>query len=140
MKHLLVLCLLLSSISCFAQSKDEAAIRQVLAKQAEGWNKGSIDEYMQGYLNSDSLVFVGKNGPTYGYAETAARYKKSYSDTAAMGKLAFDILQVKELSPKYYFVLGKWHLKRSAGDLAGSFTLLFQKIGNRWYIVADHSS
>ncbi len=140
MKRLLLVYLLLFPLYGFAQSKNETAIRQVLARQAEAWNRGSIDEYMQGYLNSDSLVFVGKSGPTYGYAQTAARYKKSYADTAAMGKLAFDILQVKQLSPKYYFVLGKWHLTRTAGDLSGSFTLLFQKTGNHWYIIADHSS
>jgi ketosteroid isomerase-like protein len=95
---------------------------------------------MQGYWNNDSLVFVGKNGPTYGYTATLERYKKSYSDAAKMGQLHFDILQVKQLSADYYFVLGKWALTRTAGDVSGSFTLLFRKIKGEWKIVADHSS
>jgi ketosteroid isomerase-like protein len=37
-------------------------------------------------------------------------------------------------------VIGKWHLKREAGDLSGHFTLLWKKIKGQWLIVADHSS
>jgi hypothetical protein len=58
---------------------------------------------------TSSLVFIGKNGPKYGYNTTFENYKKSYPDTAAMGKLSFDLLQLKKLSTEYYFVIGKWH-------------------------------
>jgi hypothetical protein len=57
-----------------------------------------------------------------------------------MGKLDFDLLEVKRLSALYFFVVGKWRLTRSIGDLKGHFTLLFKKINNKWVIVADHSS
>jgi len=40
----------------------------------------------------------------------------------------------------YYFVVGKWHLSRTIGDLDGIFTLLFKKIKDTWVIVSDHSS
>lgn len=140
MKNLFLLLLLIGSIHKAYAQTDEHAIRSVLAAQAAAWNNGSIDEYMHGYWNNDSLVFVGKNGPTYGYQQTLERYKKSYSDTGKMGKLSFDILQVRRLSSDYYFVLGKWALKRSVGDVGGSFTLLFRRIKGKWRIVADHSS
>lgn len=140
MKKILLLLLLIGSIHIAYAQADEQAIRSVLAAQAAAWNNGSIDEYMHGYWNNDSLVFVGKNGPTYGYQQTLERYKKFYSDAAKMGKPSFDILQVRRLSSDYYFVLGKWALKRSVGDVGGSFTLLFRRIKGRWKIVADHSS
>ncbi len=124
-----------------AQSKkDEMAIRKVLTDQNASWNEGNIEAFMQGYWQSDSLMFIGKSGVTYGWDKTLANYKKGYPDTAAMGKLAFDILEVKPLSANYYFVVGKWFLKRSVGDVGGHFTLLFRKIENKWVIVADHSS
>lgn len=123
-----------------AQNNDVAAIKQLLQKQTEAWNKGSVDDFMQGYLNSDSLLFVGKNGPKYGYLPTLENYKKSYPDTASMGKLTFDIMEMKPLSPQYYFVLGKWHLHRSAGNVEGYFTLVLKKNKNTWTIIADHSS
>lgn len=140
MKKIFLLLLLIGSMHIAYAQADEQAIRSVLAAQAAAWNNGSIDEYMHGYWNNDSLVFVGKNGPTYGYQQTLERYKKSYSDAAKMGKLSFDLLQIRRLSRDYYFVLGKWALKRSVGDVGGSFTLLFRRIKAKWKIVADHSS
>ncbi|MEO7530330.1 MAG: nuclear transport factor 2 family protein [Sediminibacterium sp.] len=127
------------SLSTTAQ-KDEQAIRAILANQNIQWNKGNIEAFMHGYWNSDSLLFVGKTGTTYGYQKTLANYKKGYPDTAAMGKLGFEILKVQKLSSDYYFVLGKWALTRSIGNISGHYTLLFKKINNQWVIVVDHSS
>ncbi len=138
--HSTVLLLFLVPLLTAAQSKDEQAIRKVLQIQTEAWNRGNIDEFMKGYWENDSLKFIGKSGVTYGYKATLDRYKKNYGDTAQMGKLSFDILEVKKLSPEYYFVLGKWFLKRSVGDIGGTYTLIFRKISGRWVIVSDHTS
>src|SRR3954467_10862211 len=121
-----------------AQNADEIAIRKILEDQTTAWNKGSIQDFMKGYWNSDSLMFVGKNGLKYGYASTLDNYKKSYPDTTARGKLHFDILHIKKLSREYAYVTGRWQLLRSIGDLEGYFTLLFKKIKNNWVIIADH--
>lgn len=124
----------------FAQTKDEKAIIEMLNKQETAWNNGSLENFMQGYWNSDSLLFIGKNGPKYGYKTTLENYKKSYSDTAKMGKFTSTILSLKKLSATYYFVVGNWYLKRSIGDVSGHYTLLLQKINGKWVIIADHSS
>ena len=120
--------------------QDEQAIRALLQKQVAAWNTGNIAGYMVGYWQSDSLVFIGKSGPTYGYAATLARYQKSYPDAAAMGALTSDLLSLQRLSKDAYFAIGRWGLKRKAGDLSGSWTLLFRRIGGKWVIVCDHSS
>ncbi len=130
--------LLVNTLS--AQNKNERSIRGILATQTDAWNRGDIEQFMQGYWENDSLMFIGKSGVTYGWTNTLNNYKKGYPDTAAMGKLHFDLVQVKKLSKKYYHVTGKWFLKRSIGDVGGHFTLLFQKIHGRWVIIADHSS
>ncbi len=134
-----ILCSLLLNIAC-AQTNDKTAIRKVLNQQIVDWNRGDISAYMKGYWNSDSLLFVGKNGIRNGYKATLQSYKKGYPDTAAMGKLNFELLQFKRLSPVYFSVLGKWYLQRSIGNLNGYFTLLLKKINGRWVIVSDHSS
>ncbi len=123
-----------------AQTSDEKYIRGILREQAISWNKGDIDDFMKGYWNNDSMLFLGKSGPKYGYQTTLENYKKNYPDTTAMGKLRFDILQVKRLSALYYFVVGKFYLQRTIVDLEGHFTLLFKKLNGKWVIVADHSS
>jgi ketosteroid isomerase-like protein len=123
-----------------AQSRDEKEIRQLLTTQTAAWNQGNIEGFMQTYWKSDSLMFIGKNGIKWGWQTTLNNYKKSYPDTTAMGKLSFDILQVKKLSTEYYYVVGKWMLKRTIGDLSGHYDLLLRRIKGRWYIIADHSS
>ena len=95
---------------------------------------------MKGYWESDSLTFIGKSGITYGWKKILDNYKKGYPDTAAMGKLNFELVTVKRLSKDYFFVVGKWHLTRSIGNIGGAYTLLFRKIKNQWVIVTDHSS
>ena len=131
---------LLAPVVLKAQSTDEKAIRAVLALQNEAWNSGDIDGFMKGYWNNDSLMFVGKNGVTYGYKNTLDNYKKSYGNAEQMGKLTFTFIRFSRLSPEYYFVVGKWELARKDGDLSGHFNLLVRKINKEWVIVADHSS
>lgn len=128
------------SFKMYAQTQDVTAIKAVMNEQAKAWNNGNIDAFMQTYWKSDSLLFLGSKGPSYGWQTTLNNYKKNYPDTVAMGKLDFNILDVKLLSADYGFVLGKWHLTRTIGDIGGHFTLLFRKINGQWYIVADHTS
>ncbi|MEP6674602.1 MAG: DUF4440 domain-containing protein [Ferruginibacter sp.] len=136
-----IICIIsLSAFSAKSQSKDETAIRNLLKDQTIAWNKGDIDGFMHGYWENDSLMFIGKSGITYGWQNTLNNYKKSYPDASAMGKLDFGIIEVKRLSAIYFYVVGKWHLKRSAGDLNGYYNLLFRKVKSLWVIVADHSS
>lgn len=140
MKYLIFIATFVISINSHAQTKDVAAIKTMLAAQVTEWNKGNIAGYMKGYWENDSLLFIGKNGPTYGYEATLQRYKKGYPDAEHMGQLTSTILSMKQLSGEYYFVVGKWELKRKAGDINGSYTLLIRKINKEWVIVADHSS
>ena len=125
---------------CKGQKNDLQLVKNILSAQSTAWNEGNIDAFMKGYWHNDSLSFISKGGITYGWDQTLAHYKKSYPDTATMGKLDFEILQIKLLSPEYSFVLGKWHLKRTIGDAGGHFTLLFRKINDKWLIVVDHTS
>ena len=132
--------IIFSSLAGMAQSKDESSIRKILDGQVKAWNRGDIRTFMRGYWQSDSLLFIGKSGITYGWQPTLDNYKKRYPDTAAMGKLTFTLLELKPLASHYYFVVGKWHLERSIGNIEGHFSLLFKKIKDQWFIVADHSS
>ncbi len=142
MQKLLLLLLIacLGQLKAGGQSAAEKAILKILDDQTLYWNKGDLNNFVKGYWNNDSLMFIGSSGVVYGYQNTLTRYKKSYSDTSKMGRLRFEILHIKNLSPEYYYVVGKWFLQRSIGDLSGHYTLLIRKIKGEWKIVADHSS
>jgi len=126
--------------NAWSQSKDEQAIRKILHDQTLAWNQGNVEEFMKGYWNNDSLMFIGKSGVTYGYQNTLNNYRKNYNGADQMGTLSFELIKFKSLSPDYYYVVGKWHLARKAGDVGGHYDLLFRKIKGKWVIVSDHSS
>lgn len=95
---------------------------------------------MEGYWESDSLMFISKDKVHYGYQNTVKRYQMAYPDKEAMGQLSFEFISMQPLSDNSFYVIGKYHLKRTIGDLEGHFTLLWKKINGEWLIVTDHSS
>lgn len=115
-------------------------ILKILKKQEEDWSKGDIEAYMEGYWKSDSLKFIGKNGVTYGWQNTMAKYQKSYPDKDSMGKLKFEIISMEMICFKTVLVIGKWNLTRKSDFLQGYYSLIWKRIDGKWVIVTDHSS
>jgi ketosteroid isomerase-like protein len=141
MKKIMVsLLFFMATLSVSAQMDDKILIFKLLEDQRQAWNRGDLVNYMQGYSKSDSLLFVGKSGPQYGWETTLANYRKSYPDKKTMGFLSFDIKEVRMISADHAFVLGAWHLKREKDDPKGYFTLIIKKIRGEWKVIADHSS
>lgn len=121
----------------FSQEKE---ILKVMQTQQIAWNKGNIDGFMQGYWKSDSLLFIGSKGPTYGWQKTLDNYKKSYPDKDKMGTLEFFDVKVKMLGKKHAYIFGKWKLVRQNDTPNGIYTLIFQKFKDGWKIISDHTN
>jgi hypothetical protein len=85
------------------------------------------------------VLFIGSK-ITSGWDSTLVRYKRSYPDKAAMGKLRFEILRMDFISADSYLVTGKYFLTREKDNPSGIFTLLFKKKKGSWVIVYDHTS
>ena len=64
----LLLACFVSNLLSAQQNKDVKEITDLMNNQTLSWNKGNLDEFMRGYWKNDSLMFIGKNGLTYGYA------------------------------------------------------------------------
>ena len=122
----------------YQTSKKE--ITAMMLQQAVDWSKGNIEAFMEGYIKSDSLKFIGSKGLTYGWQQTLDNYKKGYPTAAHTGVLTFDLLDFDELTPTIFLVVGKYNLKREVGDASGYFSLILKKIDGKWKIIADHSS
>lgn len=127
---------LLLSVLHFSQEKEIAA---VMKAQSTAWNKGELEGYMQGYWKNEKMMFIGKNGPTYGWQKTLENYKKSYPTKEKMGNLYFSDLKIDMLGKKYAHVFGRWKLERKEDTLGGIYTLVFQKFGKDWKIISDHT-
>lgn len=120
--------------------RDEQAIRAAMAAQEIAWNRGDKEAFMEGYWRADSLTFVGARGLTFGWQQTLDNYKKGYPTPESMGQLHFTIIRLEKLSKRSAYVIGKWHLTRSIGDVGGHFILVWKKIKGKWVIVTDHTS
>jgi hypothetical protein len=136
----LIITFLISAISLNALQREKSIISEKLFNQAKCWNNGDIDCFMRDYWNNDSLMYIGKNGVTYGWQNTLENYKKKYPTKDHMGKLSFEIVRLDQLDDRHYFMVGRWHLERPIGDINGHFSLVWKKIGKDWVIISDHSS
>jgi len=119
---------------------DRIAITSILLEQQNAWNLGDVSAFMRGYWNSPELTFAGSSGIERGWEAVQARYKRVYPDQAAMGQLDFSDFEFRFLGADAALVLGRWHLRRSSGDIGGVFSLVFQRQPEGWRIVHDHTS
>jgi uncharacterized protein (TIGR02246 family) len=117
-----------------------AAVRAVLEAQRDAWNRGDIEEYMDGYARSADTVFVSGDNVMHGWQSVLERYKKSYGSREKMGTLTFTDLEIKVLSNDAAVCLGRWHLQRANDEPHGRFTLILRRTKNGWRIVHDHTS
>ena len=97
-----------------------AAVRVVLDKQVEAWNRGDLEGFMAGYWNSPDLVFQSGATLTRGWQATLERYRHRYqAEGKEMGRLRFQDLDVQLLSVDAAFVRGRWHLTMKDGSEPG---------------------
>ena len=124
------------------REQDESAIRQVLDRQTEAWNKGDLEGYMQGYRKSPDLTFYSGGTITSGWEATLARYRKRYqSEGKEMGRLDFPEEAIDLLGPDAALVRGRWRLALSGGkEMSGLTTVILKRLPEGWRIVHDHSS
>lgn len=121
----------------------EAAVRRIealLAEQAEAWNRGDLEGFMEGYLRSPELSYTAGGAVHRGWDELLERYRRAYGEGEAMGLLTFDDLEVHPLSADAAWALGRWRLELAADTLGGAYTLVLREVDGEWKVVHDHTS
>jgi hypothetical protein len=114
------------------------AIKKILTTQQECWNNGDIDGFMQGYWNSEDLIFTSlRHQPAYGWKATLERYKNSYPTKSSMGELKLEILNTSLTTAKTAKIKGKWKLIRKDDDPNGLFWIELEKFDENWLITKD---
>src|SRR5213082_4252618 len=132
------------AITVFAAPKQTAntltQIRSVLQAQQDGWNRGDIDGFMNGYASSASTVFISEDTIARGWQTVRDRYRKKYSSRSKMAPLTFSDLEITLLSSHSAVASGRWKLKRANDQPHGRFTLILRRQLEGWRIVYDHTS
>lgn len=113
-------------------------IKNTLTTQEKYWNEGNIEGFMQGYWNSEELIFTSAGHKlSYGWKNTFNRYKESYPTKESMGILRFKILNLKLNTKNTATLKGKWELIREKDHPSGVFWLDLKKFENDWLIIKD---
>lgn len=124
-----------------ARPSTQHAIAALLESQAEAWNRGDLEAFMEGYWRSPDLVFTSGGRVQRGWQTTLDRYRTAYGDDReTMGRLTFSDLEVHELERDSAWALGKWRLAFDSGDRGGVFSLVLRRIDGRWLVVHDHTT
>jgi uncharacterized protein (TIGR02246 family) len=129
-------------ITCVRLGASDATTRisKELSVQLQTWNRGDIPSFVETYAYN--CTFVGRE-ILHGRTQLLARYRKSYASPAAMGKLSFSNVTVKQLDDQVAIATGNWHIDRSAragGPVGGVFSLVWQLQNGNWRIVLDHTA
>ena len=130
----------LLSAAAVNETPPAAEINRILDAQAQAWNRGDIDGYMQGYARAATTQFVSGDSVTRGWETVRDRYKAKYDSREKMGVLSFADIKVTELGPDAAMAVGRWHLQRKDDQPHGRFTLLLRRLPEGWRIVHDHTS
>ena len=140
---LLLVLLLAAPTALRAQAPaDEAAIRHVMQKSADDWNRGDLKAFATSYKNSPDILFIGSK-VSRGYAGMLSSYEHGYDTPEKRGTLTFSNLEIHLLDARFATVIGNCHLARPAvggGDYDCIYSLVFEKTPAGWKIILDHSS
>ena len=118
----------------------DAPILAVMQASEDGWNSGSLEDYMNCYRQSSELRFVGGDKISFGWHKVLDNYNASYPNKSQMGHLTFSDLDVEHLSDDAALVVGRWRLDRLSDQPHGAFTLLMRRDHDGWRITHDHTS
>lgn len=139
-----------------ARDRDEdearAGAERLLEAQAAAWNRGDLEGFAAAY--AADAAFVAPSGVAKGRQALLERYRKRYPDARAMGRLAFEVQEVRFAGGREVSLLGdavpgrvhgmsvvaRWRLSYPDRPEASGMTLLvLAREGGRWVVVQDAS-
>jgi peptidoglycan/xylan/chitin deacetylase (PgdA/CDA1 family) len=133
-------------------ARARAEIEAHLQAQSEAWNRGDLEAFCAGY--DEEALFLTPSGTTRGSARILERYRKRYPDGDAMGRLSFDVLEIRPAQGVEISLLGdsrpggvhaasvaaRWTLSYPDREDASGLTMLFLlRRGDGWAIAHDTS-
>jgi ketosteroid isomerase-like protein len=131
-----------SRVGATREANVKSGIIAVLTMQSNAWNRGALDAFLTGYLDSEDISFVSAGTEVRGLKALRERYEKKYGKSReTMGSLKFSDLEVQQLGGKHALCIGHWHVERKDQPaLNGMFTLVLIRTSAGWRIIHDHTS
>lgn len=132
--------LVMAPAAIMSQAPADDGVATAMADSAAGWNTNDLDRFLAVYADDAVFVTGDGDGLARGKAAIAARYRKNYGATGKLrGTLSFKPIVERALDPTHRLYIARWTL---TGDKieTGMTTLVFERRGDKWLILSDHSS
>lgn len=121
-------------------SADTLFISNQFQSQLEGWNAGSINEYMQAYHKSADLQFITSKGVLKGWQAVHDNYLRAFPNQERMGALNFKVDQYTFLGDSLIQTTGTWQVSKQDTVRSGYFSLIWKQFPtDNWKIIVDHT-
>lgn len=119
----------------------QSSVQSMLSESAAAWNRGELDHFMDDYLQSDAITYIGSTGLITGYDAIRERYAPLFEPKAARDSLRFESIAARRLDGVHGLVTARWILHRGGETTAsGSLTSIVRRTSSGWKIIHDHSS
>ena len=127
-------------INAAAAEAEKAAIRQVIARMQDAWNRGDFRGYMEGFKNPD-VVFVSRGEFQRDWQGTLDHYVRDYGGSPQnRGTLRFWDIRIEMLAPDAAQLISRYRLEGGGRPQDGINTRLMRKVDGRWVIALNHVS
>jgi uncharacterized protein (TIGR02246 family) len=127
-------------MSAATAEAEETAIRQVIARMQDAWNRGDFRGYMEGFKNPD-VVFVSRGEFQRDWQGTLDHYVRDYGGAPERrGQLRFWDIRIEMLAPDAAQLISRYRLDRPQNPQDGINTRLMRKVNGRWVIALNHVS
>jgi len=118
----------------------ELLVVNALNEQADAWQRGNLDTFLQHYWASDELTLFADGRAEEGSRAARTLYEPKVPAGNAAGRLVYDLIRVQPLAPDVILVTGRWQVDRGTDSQAGRFSRVFRRIDGRWVIAHEHLS
>ena len=116
----------------------ELQVVNILNAQADAWNRGDLDAFMDHFSRSDDLTASSEGGTIRGWAAARGEYDRRHAATS--GRLRYDDVHIQPLAEEVILAVGRWSIEGDLETRHGTFSCLFRRVADRWFIVHDHCS
>ena len=129
-----------SNLTAGDQEREKQAIRDVIARMEQAWNRGDFRGYMEGFANPD-VIFVSRGEFQKDWQGTLDHYIRDYgSSVDTRGTLHFFDIKIEMLAPDAAQLISRYRLDRPKHAQDGINTRLMRKRDGRWVIALNHVS
>ena len=123
-----------------AAEAEKEAIRALIGRMEDAWNRGDFHGYMEGFANPD-VVFVSRGRFQKDWQGTLDHYVRDYGSSAeTRGTLHFFDIKIEMLGPDVAQLISRYQLDRPQNPQDGINTRLMRKRDGRWVIALNHVS